>query len=714
MPDVSSSTSSDRRAQQVCAFGLIVQVCVLACVVGMGAWWLKSDAIAAEGLHMAAAVLIWLVLLITYTQRKRAKIETFETEELRRAAEAGTSTAIFEAADETLHLERHRLRWIYRWFLPASTVVLAIFHIGTYVGWQLGFALPLSDSRWSTATNSSLAATIVAFAMFFCFLCARYAAGLARQPEWQMLRAAATYLVGNALACLLLVVALLIEGKVPYAEPLVVYVVRIMMLILGIEFAINFILDIYRPRAPDEEPRPGFDSRLLALISEPGGVARSIAEAINYQFGFEVSGTWFYKLLQRSFLPLIAFMLLALEALTCVVIIDADQQAIVERWGKPVSAELLSPGIHVQWPWPADRVWRDSVSRLRSVLVGSYSADDEKPEEPAATDGLILWTEKHEFSPHMMVLVATPEETDLSVGNAVDDDSRDPMSRSRAVGVSMLMCSVAIEYRVSNLTDYLYNYQDPRSVMEAIAYQTLTDYAASVDIATVTGPGREEFEDGLRQQIEQRIAGLNPSLGIDIAFLGLQGAHPPSEEGVAKAFQDVVSAEKRKETVIEDARGRAMLAKTTAAGSVERADLLDAAIIEADRLANDPSATEEQRAQARMRVEELMMGSVVKGISPMSGQAAAGIAEAKALRAALLSGADSKVRVFANELAAYQAAPQLYRVRKYLDVLTRSVEHIRKFVIVADRATTNLVIIFETEKPSLLDLSEPPTGKKGK
>ncbi len=50
-------------------------------------------------------------------------------------------------------------------------------------------------------------------------------------------------------------------------------------------------------------------------------------------------------------------------------------------------------------------------------------------------------------------------------------------------------------------------------------------------------------------------------------------------------------------------------------------------------------------------------------------------------------------------------------MRKYLDVLTKSVERIRKFVIVADPETTDLVIQIETEKPGLLDLAEPGEGK---
>jgi len=367
MTEHPSSTATGKRAAGVCAFGLIVQLGVFGMILGV--WiWSRSEAVGAETLHLAGACLVWLALLILYTQRKRSEREEFETAELRRAAAAGASTAIFESSEEALHIERHRLRWLYRWFLPGFAVVFALLHVGLYVLWHAQSAKPLTAENWRVAQNPPLAATFLAFAGFFSFLCSRYASGMSREPGWRMLRSAATYLAGNALACLVLVAAMGLEIlRLPYAEPVAAYVIRIGMLLLGLEFAINFVMDLYRPRAADEEPRPAFDSRLLALVTEPGGIARSIADAINYQFGFEVSGTWFYQLLQRSVLPLAAFTLVALVALSSIVVVDADQQAVVEHFGRPAEAGALEPGFHLKRPWPIDRVYREGVQRIREL-----------------------------------------------------------------------------------------------------------------------------------------------------------------------------------------------------------------------------------------------------------------------------------------------------------------------------------------------------------
>jgi regulator of protease activity HflC (stomatin/prohibitin superfamily) len=242
-------------------------------------------------------------------------------------------------------------------------------------------------------------------------------------------------------------------------------------------------------------------------------------------------------------------------------------------------------------------------------------------------------------------------------------------------------------------------------VLEAVAFRTLTDYAAGVNIDQIIGPGRAEFEEGLRQAIQERIDGMG--LGIDLVFLGLQGCHPPFESEVAATFQRVVSAESIKDATVEAARGEAQQIKSRVAGSAERADTLDEAIREMNRLSASPDATAEQLAGAEQRVEDLLTGNPTTGIDAISGEASALIARAEASRTIAVARADSRRRLFENELRAYQAAPRLYKVRKYLDMWTKVTPDIRKFVILSDPEETDLIIILEGQKETVLDLSEP-------
>ena len=94
------------------------------------------------------------------------------------------------------------------------------------------------------------------------------------------------------------------------------------MLLLAAEIALNFVLNLYRPRRPGEVPRPAFDSRILSLFAAPDSIVRSINEAVNYQFGFDITSSWGYQLLLRSGVWLLVFAVGILVALSSIVVVE--------------------------------------------------------------------------------------------------------------------------------------------------------------------------------------------------------------------------------------------------------------------------------------------------------------------------------------------------------------------------------------------------------
>jgi regulator of protease activity HflC (stomatin/prohibitin superfamily) len=105
-------------------------------------------------------------------------------------------------------------------------------------------------------------------------------------------------------------------------------------------------------------------------------------------------------------------------------------------------------------------------------------------------------------------------------------------------------------------------------------------------------------------------------------------------------------------------------------------------------------------------VNDLLLGNAAGGVPRMSGEAAHVIAEAQARRTQALSEAESKARLFEAEVVAYEAADQVYKVRKYLEMLKESLDKMRKFVLTADASEMNLIVVFETEKKSVIDIAE--------
>ncbi len=708
---IQSQTTRDRRAQVTAYVGLTFQIVFFAVIALLG-YFTKSDAILAAARWMLGGVIIWPVLAIVYGQRRRVAAERLEVAELKRQQEAGGAAPIFDTEDEAYLVEKRRLNWVLRWLVPGAALTLAAYHfLAAFVGWGWSLSDSLQDHTWRVTQNPGPAMAFVGGVAFLAFLFSRYAAGMARVGGWRMIRAGGSYLAGNALSCLIVLVAIALQKyEVPHAEAVATYAIRIAMLVVGIEFIANFALDFYRPRALGQETRPAFDSRLLAMISEPGGIARSIADAINYQFGFEVSSTWFYQLLKRAIVPMLAFGILCLFALSSVLIVDADEQAVIERFGRRLQApgEALGPGLYFKAPWPIDKAYRARVQQVRTLKIGTLANASEDAFE--VVDGRrrpkpLLWGEEHKFNPEMMVIVASPELTNYEVTT----EEGAPVAKDdggRAVAVGLLMVSVEIQYCVDDLHGYLYTYRDPEKVVQAIAYQVLSDYAAGVDVDRFLGPGRPEINTTLRRILQKRID--EQGLGIKLLFVGVQEAHPTAE--VAKAFQEVVKAEREKRNLIENARGMAETTLTTTAGSSERAIQLDEAIQEMQNLENGPDATQEALASAQKKVDDLLLGTPDKRIPPAGGEAAEKIAEEQADALERVTEKQSELTLFNAELIAYEASPKLYRYRKYLQMLPEAVEDIRKYVLAVD-PRVHVIVEYEKEEKGVIDIGEPPSNK---
>lgn len=681
-------TTGDRRAQQVAVFGLLLQLAAFGVLAAISLW-ADSDAIAAVSRLVLVGVPIWLALLLMLVQLRRVQAEALETQALKHDQEAGGGTALFELDDEALLLEQNRLRWLVQWILPATTIVAALIClVGHFVAWGWSLNEAFSADALSRTQRPTLIMWFVVGVGFLCFLCARYTVALSRLRGWRLLHAGAGCMVGNAAACLALAVGLMAGTTLEWAEPLIAYLIRITILVLGAEFAANFILNLYRPRLPGEVPRPSFDSRLFGLMTEPGGLAKSVAEALNYQFGFEVSATWFYQLLQRWLFPIAVFTFAAILLLSSVVVVDADEQVVVEHFGKLTNEDnpVLEPGLHFKWPYPIEVVHRAPVKRISELVVGEATEDEDSHEH-----GAVVWTEAHEFVPELILLVASPRLAQQTSAQGSGSNVGDEADETQSVAVSLLMASVPIEYRIKDIMKYLYGYDDPEKLLEVVANQYVSDYAASVDIDELIGPGREAFNRDLKKLIQHRLDELD--VGIEIVFAGVRGAHPPAKSGVASAFQQVVSAETSMAATINAADGEARRILTSVAGTVTRAKALDQAILARDQLRRNEDADKAPLVEADRRIGAFLMGDAEKNIAPLSGQAASIIADARAAASRLVSDVASRARAFNTQVAAYEAAPELFKHRKRLEQFER-LGRVRKYLVVGD--ASNVIIDYQT------------------
>jgi len=278
--------------------------------------WSSFFAVYAISWLLLGSALIWLVLLIQSYQRTIAEQEKLDMGQI---PEQQQDSTIFQAKDEheeLLAVAQRHLKILEKWFLPLFSALIAIYQIlvGLYL---LKAKSALIPDQIETKQPLICAICMTAIA-FISFLISRYATGMSTQDtRWKPLRAGGSSLLSIAILCFLLAIALAwAQFKVFLIINIIEWIIPALLLVLGIETALNVIFDIYRPRLKEQYSRTPFDSRLLGLINEPGRIFHTAASAIDYQFGFKVSQTWFYRLLEKAIVPLTLFAAIILYLLS--------------------------------------------------------------------------------------------------------------------------------------------------------------------------------------------------------------------------------------------------------------------------------------------------------------------------------------------------------------------------------------------------------------
>jgi regulator of protease activity HflC (stomatin/prohibitin superfamily) len=630
---------------------------------------------------------IWFVLCLQFYQRALAEQEKLDISEI--SSEEATAT-IFQAGEERATLfaaAQRRLVIFEKWFIPIFSGLIAVYQV--LAGLFLLNAVRGMDL--SEARNPLICGIFMTAVAFVSFLISRYATGMSRQTEWEPLRAGGSSLLGVAGLFFGLALALALEHlfklsgrNLPDPVRIISYAIPILLIVLGIETALNLILDIYRPRLKGQYSRSAFDSRLLGVINEPGGILKSAADAIDYQFGFQVSQTWFYKLLEKWIVPLTLFGAVTLYLLSCVVVVAPDEQAIIERFGNPLTKagekRLLGPGLALKWPWPIDIVYKYPTETISEISIGYVPKVD--PETGEIERSPLLWGQAH-YEEEYSLLVAS-EQSAEAVGTSVP--------------VSLVIAAVPVQYRIKDLYSFVYNHKDPRQLLEYICYRELTKYAASAKIEvddeadigeSLLAGGRGEATAILTERIQQ--AADREKLGIEIVFLGMQGIHPPPE--VAADYQKVISAVQKKQALILQAQTESISQLSGVVGSVEDAyDLFDLAM--KYRQAEDESA---EREQLGRRLD--------KAFAQAKGRIFNALRSAQSYRFETATLAEATGERFAGQLKAYRAAPEIYLQQQRLTTLEDALDDIRKYVVVADEKDRLVIIVDveETVSPSIYE-----------
>jgi len=671
---MSSDPNVFKRATVVSVIGLSIQA-AMALTLLIYALIGRDHAAVSAAIYLALGVPVWFGLALVFHQHRLAAIEEAEEEML--LAGGAAEASVFQEAAGELRVAARKVAWMHRVLLPALAlgVAAALIALG-WVRYRAGLTF-LAPDGFTPPELTGWAVTIGLVIASVGFVFARFVAGMAKQDVWSNLRAGATWAVGAAVVGLLVAVghgvAFATSDALVRRLPVII---PILMMALGAEIVLNFILGVYRPRAAGEFHRPAFDSRILGLIAAPDRIAESISEAINYQFGLEVSSTWFYQLFSRSMAFLLLVGGLVIWLLTAVVVVGPAEKGLVLRSGRLV--RTLDSTVTGKLPWPFERVETFPAENMTTLELGAF------PHKHADETGApILWTEDHGVDEAFFLVRAS---TSRAARVGVDD-------------MALVSAQIPLNYVVEDLVAYQWLAADDvvdrdrnrRELLGDVAKRTAMEVLSRFSVDEILGAERDRIDTELRDEITTRFARLNPDpvtgrprgAGVRIVFVGVIGAHPPFRNQVGASFEHVVNADQRRKADIQNAERTAIETLASVAGEVDLARQITDELDALERL-TESHADEGAITRQRMTIESL--------IDRAGGQAAGMLLEARADRWRRHMDYRGRAARQEGRLALYNAAPEVYLAGLYLDALREAVGESRLFITTFDAPNVRLTL----------------------
>ncbi len=195
---------------------------------------------------------------------------------------------------------------------------------------------------------------------------------------------------------------------------------------------------------------------------------------------------------------------------TGIFIVDPEEQAVIKRFGEVT--DVVGPGPHYHFPSPIETVQIAPVTAVRRLEIGFRTIQV----GPPAKYRRVLKES----------LMLTGDENIIDV-------------------------QFIVQYRISNLENYLYSLTNPDETVKSAAESAMREVIGDTSVTEALTVGKGVIEDTTQQLLQQT---MNSYLaGIKIENVKLQDVHPP--DAVKEAFKDVVSAREDREKMINDAEG---------------------------------------------------------------------------------------------------------------------------------------------------------------
>lgn len=226
----------------------------------------------------------------------------------------------------------------------------------------------------------------------------------------------------------------------------------------------------------------------------------SFVKYLEESTGITMRSLWSIKLIRHILPYTVIAVVMVFWLSTGLVKVESYQQGAVYRFGR-LQEQTLSPGLHFVLPAPFDKVELYDTEIVNKVTIGYRSEE--------AGDN--TWTAAH-----------GGEEYKLLLGS----------------GDEVVSINLRLEFKISNLHEYIKNSACAECVLEALAYELVTDRTISTDLDTLLSVDRAAFSNTFRDELTAKLESYH--VGVEVVSVVLESIHPPVE--IAETYQKLISA----------------------------------------------------------------------------------------------------------------------------------------------------------------------------
>lgn len=331
-------------------------------------------------------------------------------------------------------------------------------------------------------------------------------------------------------------------------EPLMLFwatrLILIWIVVICAEALLRSLIALVIPSDPVEAPVAPIHLLLRESIFTAANPITSLVRTFEKNCGVSLRSSWAIAFVRNAAIPLVIFLILLCWGLTSLVIVETNQMAVREHFGRVVGGSL-QPGLHTMLPWPFGRIRTFAVKTVQQVPIGYVEAGESVDRnQPRA----LLWTKPH-----------AKEEFALVLGDG-----------SELVAVNALVY-FKISEDPTEFLDYVYQQSAPEEALIAFAYRAFMEETRGRTLDDVLSANRAAFARRVANSVRQQAKAAR--LGLEVVDLALLNLHPPIEAGAEylevinarlDAGRRVTEAEGEKQVALLEASSRGAMAVAAA------------------------------------------------------------------------------------------------------------------------------------------------------